>query len=83
MSDSLRAEDASAVDSSRKEIYTYEAPWPVYAMAWSQRYVLEYPSHLQLNLFFVLFTHLISYYDSPLTLISHIEGDQGLTFDSR
>jgi len=37
MSDSLRAEDASAVDTSRKEIYTYEAPWPVYAMAWSQR----------------------------------------------
>ena len=22
---------------SKKEIYTYEAPWPIYGMAWSMR----------------------------------------------
>jgi len=26
-------------DGQRKEIYTYQAPWTVYAMAWSHRYV--------------------------------------------
>lgn len=26
-------------ESSRKEIYTYDAPWTVQAMAWSHRYV--------------------------------------------
>ena len=24
----------------RKEIYTYAAPWTIYAMAWSRRYVV-------------------------------------------
>ena len=28
-------------DPPRKEIYTYTAPWSVYAMAWSRRYVIK------------------------------------------
>jgi hypothetical protein len=27
--------------NTRKEIYTYTAPWTVFSMAWSRRYVLE------------------------------------------
>ena len=26
-------------DTPRKEIYTYQAPWVVYSMAWSRKYV--------------------------------------------
>uniref|UniRef100_A0A7S1UZE1 Uncharacterized protein n=1 Tax=Grammatophora oceanica TaxID=210454 RepID=A0A7S1UZE1_9STRA len=31
------AQDASPPGSSRKEIYTYKAPWTVFSMAWSHR----------------------------------------------
>jgi len=35
--------DMNEVAAPRKEIYTYAAPWTVFAMAWSRRYVLFVP----------------------------------------
>jgi hypothetical protein len=33
--------DAAATQASRKEIYTYKAPWTVYSMSWSRRCVSD------------------------------------------
>jgi hypothetical protein len=33
--------DAAATQASRKEIYTYTAPWTVYSMSWSRRCVSD------------------------------------------
>lgn len=33
------AADAPSGSGPRKEIYTYQAPWTVFSMAWSRKYV--------------------------------------------
>jgi hypothetical protein len=37
----MEQESATAEAAPRKEIYTYTAPWTVFATAWSRRYVLD------------------------------------------
>ena len=48
----------------RKEIYTYQAPWTVFAMAWSRRYVFVAPFECISSVEFNLTT-----FSSPTALI--------------
>ena len=41
MGDRVEIGDGKAGETGRKEIYTYAAPWSVFAMAWSHRLVCE------------------------------------------
>jgi hypothetical protein len=33
--------DGNGGDTPRKEIYTYQAPWVVFSLAWSRKYVMN------------------------------------------